>query len=183
MSIICIHGVHDAQMARMAPPPTSSVSDESFKANLSALCQRYTIISLEDAVDMLGGRTQWRPWCAVLTFDDSLKCTADIAIPILHRWGLTATIFVSTEVIETRQSYWWLRMDYAWNLAKNIRAEVELPGGQRLVVERGELESLRRSVQRGQPFGSESWCERIIKRLGLESTIRAPGRPKKPVTQ
>ncbi len=48
---------------------------------------------------------------------------------------------------------------------------------------KGELESLRRSVQRGQPFGSESWCERIIKRLGLESTIRSPGRPKKPVTQ
>jgi putative transposase len=47
---------------------------------------------------------------------------------------------------------------------------------------KGELESLRRSVKRGQPFGSESWCERIIKRLGLESTIRTPGRPKKLVT-
>ena len=43
------------------------------------------------------------------------------------------------------------------------------------------LESLRRSVHRGQPFGSASWCERIVKRLGLESTLRAPGRPKKPV--
>jgi putative transposase len=51
------------------------------------------------------------------------------------------------------------------------------------VETKGELESLRRSVQRGRPFGSESWCERIVKRLGLESTIRVPGRPKKMVRQ
>jgi putative transposase len=44
---------------------------------------------------------------------------------------------------------------------------------------KAELESLRRSVQRGCAFGSESWCERITKRLGLESTLRSPGRPKK----
>ncbi len=34
-----------------------------------------------------------------------------------------------------------------------------------------ELEALRRSVQRGQPYGSEPWCQRIVQRLGLESTL------------
>jgi putative transposase len=42
-----------------------------------------------------------------------------------------------------------------------------------------ELEGLRRSLQRGQPFGGEAWCEQIIRQLGLESTMRSPGRPKK----
>ncbi len=41
-----------------------------------------------------------------------------------------------------------------------------------------ELEALRRSVARGQPFGTETWCKRIIKRLGLESTVRPRGRPR-----
>ena len=44
---------------------------------------------------------------------------------------------------------------------------------------RGELAALRRSLQRGQPFGSEAWCEQIVRQLGLESTMRSPGRPKK----
>jgi putative transposase len=48
---------------------------------------------------------------------------------------------------------------------------------------KSELKALRRAVRRGQPFGSESWCERITKRLGLESTIRSPGRPKKTASQ
>ena len=41
-----------------------------------------------------------------------------------------------------------------------------------------ELEDLRSSVQRGRPFGSPRWQAKIAKRLGLESTLRARGRPK-----
>ncbi len=43
---------------------------------------------------------------------------------------------------------------------------------------RGELEALRRCVQRGQPYGSEPWRLRITARLGLESTFRPRGRPR-----
>ena len=42
-----------------------------------------------------------------------------------------------------------------------------------------ELEVLRRSVQRGRPFGGETWVARMAKRLGLESTLRPRGRPRK----
>ena len=42
-----------------------------------------------------------------------------------------------------------------------------------------ELEALRRCVKRGQPYGSEGWIERVVKKLGLESSLRARGRPRK----
>ncbi len=42
-----------------------------------------------------------------------------------------------------------------------------------------ELESLRRSVQRGRPFGQPEWQKEIAKRLGLESAYRPTGRPRK----
>jgi putative transposase len=42
-----------------------------------------------------------------------------------------------------------------------------------------ELSALRRCVARGSPYGSEPWSERAIRTLGLESTIRPRGRPKK----
>jgi putative transposase len=42
-----------------------------------------------------------------------------------------------------------------------------------------ELESLRKSVQRGRPFGGPLWQEQIAKRLGLESAYRPIGRPPK----
>ena len=41
-----------------------------------------------------------------------------------------------------------------------------------------ELERLRRSVARGQPYGSEAWVQRMTRRLSLEGTLRPRGRPK-----
>lgn len=42
-----------------------------------------------------------------------------------------------------------------------------------------ELDALRRCVHRGQPYGSNRWTERMARKLGLESTLRRRGRPKK----
>ena len=43
-----------------------------------------------------------------------------------------------------------------------------------------ELAALRRSVERGTPYGTAEWVERTAKRLGLESSLNTTGRPLKP---
>ena len=40
-----------------------------------------------------------------------------------------------------------------------------------------ELEALRRSVQRGAPFGAAAWVKAMAARHGLDSTLRPRGRP------
>jgi putative transposase len=42
-----------------------------------------------------------------------------------------------------------------------------------------EVDALRRSVVRGTPFGDTAWQETTAERLGLESTLRPRGRPRK----
>lgn len=42
-----------------------------------------------------------------------------------------------------------------------------------------ELAAIRRSRDRGVPFGDDAWVSRTAKQLSLESTLRPPGRPKK----
>ena len=42
-----------------------------------------------------------------------------------------------------------------------------------------ELEAVKKSTQRGSPFGDPDWISKTAKRLGLESTLRQRGRPKK----
>ena len=42
-----------------------------------------------------------------------------------------------------------------------------------------EVKAIRRSLVRGQPYGSETWVKQTASRLGLESTLRRRGRPKK----
>jgi putative transposase len=43
-----------------------------------------------------------------------------------------------------------------------------------------ELTAIRQSVIRGQPFGSPQWVQRTANDLGLDSTLRPRGRPRKP---
>jgi putative transposase len=46
-----------------------------------------------------------------------------------------------------------------------------------------ELERIRQSVVRGSPFGSDLWVKQTAGNLGLESTLRKPGRPRKRESQ
>ena len=42
-----------------------------------------------------------------------------------------------------------------------------------------EEEAIRRAMRRGSPYGDSAWTERTAERLGLQSTLRPLGRPKK----
>jgi len=60
---------------------------------------------------------------------------------------------------------------------------VALPAGWSRMVDAAltpaELASVRQSVVRGAPYGAPQWVERTAGRLGLESTLRSRGRPRK----
>ncbi len=47
------------------------------------------------------------------------------------------------------------------------------------VQSEAELAAVRQSIARGAPFGDPRWSNRTAKRLGLESSLRPRGRPKK----
>jgi len=46
-------------------------------------------------------------------------------------------------------------------------------------LDKGAVESIRTSVNRGRPMGDAHWVERVAQRLGLGFTLRGAGRPKK----
>jgi putative transposase len=60
---------------------------------------------------------------------------------------------------------------------------VAMPRNWSELVERAEdekeLEGLRRASERGRPFGEGDWVLRTATRLGIQSSLRPPGRPRK----
>ncbi len=46
-------------------------------------------------------------------------------------------------------------------------------------VTQSETQALRHSVKRGTPYGGSDWVESTVAKLGLQSTTRSRGRPKK----
>ena len=58
----------------------------------------------------------------------------------------------------------------------------DLPASWRAIVNNPEsderLAMIRACVENGRPFGADAWVGEIARRLGLESTLRPPGRPR-----
>ena len=67
----------------------------------------------------------------------------------------------------------WLSDPKEPSLPRQWRAWVNRPQTE------AELAALRTCIRRGSPFGSEAWANSSALRLGLESTLRPRGRPRK----
>jgi putative transposase len=61
-----------------------------------------------------------------------------------------------------------------WPLPRPSRWVMRVNAGQT----EDEVQAIRRCVQRGRPYGSETWTDRMVQKLGLESTVRPRGRPR-----
>ena len=89
------------------------------------------------------------------------------------------------KMVSSAEQWRWCSLWHRLNKPGSITlAEWPLAAGQRWldyvnqVETEAELKALRRSAWSGAPFGQTVWQQTTAKRLGLESTLRCPGRPK-----
>ena len=93
------------------------------------------------------------------------------------------------KLVEKAQDWKWSslwRREYGDDKQKELLDEwpidmptdyIDLVNIQEGEKEKKELESLRYSVNKGKPYGSESWMNRTVDRFNLGSTLRGAGRP------
>lgn len=95
-----------------------------FDAQLSSLSRVFRVMKLEDALSRL--RDGALPARALsITFDDGYRDNIEVAVPILQRYGMTATFFITTgcldggrmmhdTIIETFRRFPSQQIDLAW---------------------------------------------------------------------
>jgi hypothetical protein len=60
-----------------------------------------------------------------------------------------------------------------------LKSAENKPASDLLPREEAGLKALRVSAMRGRPFGSSRWSEETAKRMGLQASLRDPGRRRK----
>ena len=71
-----------------------------------------------------------------------------------------------------------LKMDQDWLCSQPVSGPVNWIDWINQPQTESELEQLRHSVNRGTPYGSAEWIQRIATQLGLEASLHPRGRPK-----
>jgi peptidoglycan/xylan/chitin deacetylase (PgdA/CDA1 family) len=91
------------------------------------LRENYRVASLEEACRELSAGTKTEPG-VVITFDDGYRSAYTVAFPILQKYGLPATIYLTVESVETGQVAWYDRVFLAMAVAPSGELQLDLRG-------------------------------------------------------
>lgn len=82
------------------------VRASEFEDQMRFLSRHYEVTGFADA---LSSKRTSRP-LAIVTFDDGYANNCSVALPILKKFSLPATIFVTTGFVDTPRQFWWDRL-------------------------------------------------------------------------
>jgi peptidoglycan/xylan/chitin deacetylase (PgdA/CDA1 family) len=121
----------------------------------------YRSLSLDQAADQLEGQCEPVRRGVVLTFDDGYRCVVEHALPVLERFGFTATLFVVTGAVGTTTD-WYVRK-----------------GGRPL--EHASWQELEQAQARGLEVGSHTVHHPWLGELDADSVCEELGRSKEEI--
>ncbi|MBI3316642.1 MAG: polysaccharide deacetylase family protein [Candidatus Omnitrophica bacterium] len=82
------------------------VAPKNFEAHLEFLKRRYRVLGLSELLGLLKiGKIPHR--AVVLTFDDGYSDNYLNAVPLLEKYRMPATFFVTTQHLDTLEEFWW----------------------------------------------------------------------------
>jgi peptidoglycan/xylan/chitin deacetylase (PgdA/CDA1 family) len=120
--ILCYHGIGES-----GNPLGVAPGRELFEAQMRFLRENYRVASLEEACRELSAGTKTEPG-VVITFDDGYRSAYTVAFPILQKYGLPATIYLTVESVETGQVAWYDRVFLAMAVAPSGELQLDLRG-------------------------------------------------------
>ena len=103
-----------------AVPAGMVVRPQTFEKHLRYLKCRYQVVSMEQLIESRErNEPTGRPLC-VITFDDGWRDNYEEALPLLRRYGLPATLFISTGFMGNGQTPWFYRLGYVLHALAGI---------------------------------------------------------------
>lgn len=87
-------------------------SEEALITQIKNLLKKYSIIALEELVDGMMNNVTLPDRPCVLTFDDGFREAYDVVFPILGKFDLPATFFISSDYLSDTGHVRWLDLYY-----------------------------------------------------------------------
>lgn len=111
LRILAYHGVCEDRYANDDWVPPYFVTASLFESHLQYLHQKAAVLKLGEAAQKLGAGTL-PDRAVVITFDDGYANNLYTALPLLKRYALPATIFVSTGLVESQDFFPFHKLAY-----------------------------------------------------------------------
>lgn len=120
---------------------------QEFEAQMVYLREKYEMISLPELTERIMNRKSLPKRGAVITFDDGYKNVFTCAYPILKKYHIPATIFLTTGYMGTDNLFWWDKVTHIIKNANSAKLELEEVGEYSLATLRERLKARRAITQ------------------------------------
>ena len=177
VAIFLFHGVIREQRFAVRNYTGKHLLRERFVSVLEDLHHHGTAVSLEEIVAAQRGKPLPERAFAV-TFDDGFENNYSVAAPILSGLEIPATFYVTTGFIESNDSSWIDRIEYA--VEGKGQFQLALPfreGGRRYATREekvGLLEEIRRFVKNDPTVDPYAFAQDICRQLGVTAMAPEP---------
>lgn len=146
--------------------PGMYVRGQSFEAHITYLRKRFTIISLDELLDLwqTNRLNSHQSYC-VITFDDGWRDNYQFAFPILVKHRIPATIFLATDFIGTARWFWpdhmMLLLEKAREYTSGVadREAVSTVLAETIGVTLSAAEGIFRRIESGDPIDPDAIIE------------------------
>lgn len=93
IAVLCYHSVKNWDYPH-------SIPIEIFKWQMEYLRENFQVLSLDDTLDVIGGRLTLQRMGVLVTFDDGLEDNLTNAYPILKELDIPAVVFLATNYVD-----------------------------------------------------------------------------------
>lgn len=104
------------------------VRESSFIDQMQYLRKHFTIVSLDEAITLMGKPEERKAPMAVITFDDGASGNYRVLLPLIKSMNLPVTIFVATRQIHEQAGYWFDRLINALQRKETINLDLRSRG-------------------------------------------------------
>ncbi len=126
--IFALHGVASFEAEYDWLPLRQQLDTRELRRALKLLGRHFQFISMDEATAILAGDKAPVDNAAVLTFDDGYLNNFTQALPILREFEVPAVFYIATGLVESREPFWFDRLDYVLQIAASQGATADLAG-------------------------------------------------------
>lgn len=171
VAIFLFHGVVEHAERPVRNYTRKHLSGPAFEAIVADLAAVGTPVTMDDVLASCAGRSL-PPRSFAITFDDGFRNNLTVAAPILDRWTIPATFYVTTGFVDDNALSWIDRLEHLFERASHIRttlpwraAPVEAATG---AERRAVLDELRAEVKSRRDLDVEALVRAIHDEHGLD---------------
>ena len=101
----------------------------TFEEQMEMIGARFNPVTLDDVVQFLGRQKRMPRRAVAVTFDDGFADNCENAAPILERYGISATFYITVGAIGDARPPWFCRLRHAFHNTSKKQWQDSLTGG------------------------------------------------------